>query len=107
MEANRLEVAPQAIVNITEDALWNLMSACSNTGVLTLRESSVSCMCLNAHMHTTDAHQQHLAHCNEDHQSVMTGAECMVACLCSYSLLRLLEHVYRYLTCYVTDTVWH
>lgn len=34
MEAGRLAATPQATVNITEDALWNLMSACSNTGIL-------------------------------------------------------------------------
>lgn len=33
MEARRLEVTRQAIINITEEALWNLMSACSNTGM--------------------------------------------------------------------------
>ena len=32
MEGKRQGVTQQAIINITEEALWNLMSACSNTG---------------------------------------------------------------------------
>ena len=43
-EANHLAVTPQAIVNITEEALWNLMSACSNTGRLSLPcKSNMQC----------------------------------------------------------------
>ena len=38
MEAHRLEVTHQAIINLSEEALWNVMSACSNTG-----ESSSYC----------------------------------------------------------------
>ncbi len=32
MEGNRQDVTRQAIINITEEAFWNLKSACSNTG---------------------------------------------------------------------------
>ena len=32
MEANRQGLTRQAIINLTGEALWNLMSACSNTG---------------------------------------------------------------------------
>ena len=32
MEGARQDVTRQAIVNLTEDAMWNLLSACSNTG---------------------------------------------------------------------------
>lgn len=33
MEGQRQDMTPQAVINITEDAVWNLMSACSNTGL--------------------------------------------------------------------------
>ena len=32
MEAKRKDLTRQAIINITEEAFWNLKSACSNTG---------------------------------------------------------------------------
>ena len=31
-EAGRLAACTQAVVNISDDALWNLLSSCSNTG---------------------------------------------------------------------------
>ena len=33
MEGKRQDITRQAIINLSEDALWNLMSACSNTGM--------------------------------------------------------------------------
>lgn len=33
MEGQRQDLTRQAVINITEDAVWNLMSACSNTGL--------------------------------------------------------------------------
>lgn len=32
-EAGRAGACVQAVVNISDEALWNLLSACSNTGV--------------------------------------------------------------------------
>ena len=32
MEGKRQDLTCQAIINLTDEALWNLMSACSNTG---------------------------------------------------------------------------
>ena len=39
-EAGRLAVCTQAVVNISDDALWNLLSSCSNTGAL----GALACM---------------------------------------------------------------
>ena len=51
MEGQRQDLTRQAVINITEDAVWNLMSACSNTGMLQhvahLRPSSATAQCTN------------------------------------------------------------
>lgn len=44
MEAKRQDITRQAIVNITEEALWNLMSACSNTGGLLCAVVETECL---------------------------------------------------------------
>ena len=31
-EAGRLETCKQAVINLSEDCLWNLLSSCSNVG---------------------------------------------------------------------------
>ncbi|KAL0025490.1 hypothetical protein WJX77_005468 [Trebouxia sp. C0004] len=38
MEANRQDLTRQAIINTTEEAFWNLKSACSNTGAMDVLE---------------------------------------------------------------------
>ena len=54
-EAGRLETCKQAVVNLSEDCLWNLLSSCSNVGeaapILMLLHC---CMCATANSLTFD-----------------------------------------------------
>ncbi len=39
-QADRLATTQQAIINLSDESLWNLLSACSNTGAPWLRSKA-------------------------------------------------------------------